>query len=191
MATTLKISTSKVDPWAVNNIQGLQGKAETMQMGLSDAQKNVMRARVGNQNQQAVDMGLQGLARNMGGTTSPLFAMNAARMRAGAGSATAAKMADVDVQNAQDQIATQQKQLGLQAEIGKLGLQARGQDIELQNSNDAAANALAIARLNAQKEMLLKYYEKGNPIADEGVYSRYQPAVTNNPLMDTISKMGL
>jgi len=193
MATNLSIKTSTVDPWAVQNVQGLMGRAATLPTGLSTAQQNVMRARVGNQNQQAVESGLSSLAKGLGGTTSPMYAMNAARMQAGAGSATASKMADVDVQNSQDQISNQQKNTSLQAQIGQLGLDARNQDINISQNDSAAANQLSIAKVNALKELMLKYYQGARGLGMADTWSAIegsQQSANNRNLSDFKTQLG-
>jgi hypothetical protein len=182
-----------VSPVYGNFVQGLMGSSNNMQLGLSPEQQQQMRARVGMQNQQAVNNGLASMAHSLGSTTSPLFAQTAARMNAGAGSATAANMANVDVQNTQDEIANRLKQLGAQTQIGQLGLQARQQDITSVNSANEAANQLAIARLNAKMGLLGKYYKDqyigGQTIPAGDTWSVGKEE--NDNLMERIGNLGL
>lgn len=180
--------------WSNNYIQGLAKSAGAMQLGLSDSQTQAMRNRVGLQNQQSVQNGLSGLAKNLGGTTSPLYAMQSARLNAGAGSNTAEAMANVDLQNAQNKISNQFQQGELQAKIAGLGLQSDANDQAAANAAATAKNQLKIAQLNALTSLLPQYYKGASRLISS--YNTNAIANSNNSanasnVKDLMSMLGL
>lgn len=146
-------SSSSYNPWAKNYIQGLMGSAATTQTGLSDAQQAATRARLGLQNESAVNNSLQGLAKNTG-VNSPLYALNAARLKAGAASSADATMANQDANNAQQQIQNNLNLLDKKTNIANSALNEQSQ--ELQWNEDA--NKLQIARLQQLGQLLPQYW---------------------------------
>jgi hypothetical protein len=151
-----------------NNLQGLQSQVANTPTGLSTEQQANMRARVGMQNQESVNNGVQSMAKGLGGTTSPLFAAQSARLQAGAGSSTAATMANVDQQNTQNQIANQQQNNSAQAQLSQQGLSARSQDLQNSQFNTGQANSMEQARLNLATSIFNgnHWYTAVNPTED-------------------------
>jgi hypothetical protein len=87
--------------------------------GLTEEQKNVMKSRLVAQGK----TGLRNVLENLGsalGQSSPAFALNAARMQQGVGSNVAAKMADVDVAEADKARAAELARRGQMLDFGSL-----------------------------------------------------------------------
>jgi len=128
---------------AVVSRMGVGGQAASAPVQrLSDADLGSMKSRMTGQNATSTKNALAGLSASMGGTSSPLFALTASRLRAGAGSATAAGMADIEVAE--------------NDKVRSLDMQRRGQLLEaegLENQRGATEANYRAAALAAKASM--------------------------------------
>ena len=92
--------------------------------GLTAEQLAVLKSRAQTGNEIATRNALGGLASSLGGdTSSPLYALNAARMKAAGGSAAAAQMADIDIANTERSQELQYRRQQMLQSLAGLGAQ--------------------------------------------------------------------
>lgn len=117
-------------------------------------QRNILRSTLAAQGQTGLQSSLGSLAQ--GGVTSPLYAQQSARMRAGTSANTSGQMAQIDVANVDKQNALDMQQRSQALTAGNLAL---GQQGVIQGANQAA-NTLAEGKrqFNVSSANSLKQY---------------------------------
>lgn len=100
----------------------IRAAAQPIPEGLSAQDMANMQSRLASQGQLVTRNASANMAAQMGGAASPAFALQAARLQAGAGNATAAKMADVGINEKYRTQDLKMARRGQMADAAKLGL---------------------------------------------------------------------